>query len=122
MRSAIKLSLALLVFGIVFSSCQKRITKVDSEFVGEWEADSHEEGTVHRLQIDENGKGEYEVHVFGNRTEYAAGVVRLDEEIISIGRIRLKLQRYPAEVETEGTGKSATVWSMRAENMYYYRD
>ncbi len=77
---------------------------------------------IHKLVIDEDGRGEYEIFEFETRTEFSSGVVRLDDEIISIDRTRLKLQNYPAPSEDAGSGKSAGNWTMRAQNLYFYRN
>ena len=123
MRTAAKLSLAIAIFSIAFISCEKRITNVDTDFVGEWEATGYEEGDHYRLVINDNGKGEYEAFSFDDRVEYAKGVVRIsDDDVIIIKGIKLRIQRYPSQVESAGQQKSDAEWSMKARNLNFYRN
>ena len=123
MKTATKLSLVIAIFSVVFTSCEKRITKVDSAFVGEWEAIGYEEGEHFRLIITENGKGEYEAYSFNDRIEYAKGVVRIsDDDVIIVKNVRLRIQRYPSQVEDLGQQKTEAEWSMKARNLNFYRN
>lgn len=121
MKALVKFNLAIFLLGFVLVGCQKRITEVDSDFVGYWEA-TGPEGEVYHLTIDEEGEGTYEAYEEDQRVEYASGVVRLNDDVMSIGRTELKVQAYPVLVAGQADSKAEERWKMRANFRYFYRD
>ncbi len=125
MKVPVKFYFAALAFSVTIISCQKRVTKVDPAFEGEWIAEGVNQGEEYHLFIDENGRGVYEKFEFDQGVLFVEGVFRLDDDQMSINNTVLKVQNYPAPVEDAVTTPDFAEeksWMMTANNRKFYRD
>lgn len=94
------LALTLAIF--TTTACQKKVHKIDDDFVGTWTTTGPDAGDWSTLDIDDHGNATYEEYQDGVRVEYSKGPARLIDDLLKVGpRSSFRVTQFPTTEPTD---------------------
>jgi hypothetical protein len=110
--------LFFLIFALTITSCKKKVTEVNPDFVGEWYSESYfTDGSLDAeyISIDETSYGIYENGSFFNQVS-VKGKAKIGKDKLKIGLKGFHISLMPEEILNTNN-----LWQMKLDGKTFYK-